>query len=210
MCKTTPLTVIRQTVFETARFRLRPAGAQDQALMYAWRSDHETARYLSGPPPASLQAQRAWFERVRDDARRSYHVMEDRQAHDEPLGYASLVCLGDDPLCAEWGVVMGHRRGSGLVRLLAPLCCHIALGLGGLQRLYACIHPGNVPAQRKMQTLGAVAIDGPHPYRKAGEHLYEIDVGPFALAVQARQGSEPDLAAALQVRAIPPLAHAQP
>lgn len=198
-----PLIIVRQTSFECSRFRLRPADGPDQALMFAWRSDPETARYLSGPPPASMAAQRAWFDRVRDDPTRAYHVMEDRAAGDQPLGFTSLVNIGDDPLCAEWGVVMGHRRGDGLVRLLAPMVCQVALGLAGLQRLYACINPANMPAQRKMQTLGAVALEGPHPYRKVGESLFEIEAGRFRLAAQSRLAAEPDLADALLVHAAP-------
>ena len=169
--------------------------------MFAWRSDAGTARYLSGAPPASLEAQQTWFARAGADPLRAYHLIEDRLAGDEALGFTSLVSLDAEAPEAEWGVVMGRRRGEGVVRLLAPLICRCALELSGMRRLYACVNPGNVPAMRKMMSLGAVIIEGPHRYRKAGETLYEIAADRFAQAVAARAASEPDLAMALQVHA---------
>jgi RimJ/RimL family protein N-acetyltransferase len=196
-----PVTAFRRTCFETDRFRIRPAGPHDQGLMFAWRSDAATAHYLSGAPPASLAAQQAWFARAAADPLRAYHLIEDRLAGDEALGFTSLVSFDADEPEAEWGVVMGRRRGQGVVRLLAPLICRCALELSGLRRLYACVNPGNEPAMRKMTTLGAVIIEGPHRYRKAGEILYEIAADRLAQTVAARAATEPDLAMALQVRA---------
>ena len=193
-----PLDAYRQTEFRTRRIRLRPARARDQELMFGWRSDADTARYLSGAAPKSIDEQREWFARVSRNTCYSYHIVEDEGV---PIGFTSM--FNADPACpdAEWGLIIGRQRKPGDVRVVAPLCCTCAFGYGGLDTLYVCVNENNVGAVRRVEQMGARLIDGPSNYRKEGELLLRIDSDEFDKKLTALVAGNPALADELAVAA---------
>jgi RimJ/RimL family protein N-acetyltransferase len=184
-----PLAAYRRAEFHTLRFRLRPIGEADQPLMYRWRSDAQTSRFLGAPAPVSLQNQLDWFYSIRDNPAYCYHIIED---DGEPIGFTALINTDPARADAEWGVVLGKYRGRGLVRVIAPLYCKCALTLMGLDSIYTCIHHKNIAAIRKMEQVGAVLVDGPHTYRKSGELLFRIDSNHFKEKLREFSETDPE------------------
>ena len=186
-----PLDIYRCTAFRTPRIRLRPARAEDQPLMFGWRSDVETSRFLSGAAPATIDEQRRWFARVCDDPSYSYHIVEDEGV---PIGFTSM--YNADPACAEaeWGLIIGTSRKAGDVRIVAPLCCSCAFGVGGLDALYVCVNEANVGAVRRVEQMGAVRFNEPSAYRKEGELLLRIQPDGFEERRRALIAGNPALA----------------
>ena len=175
-CSQRPLAVYRRAEFRTSQYRLRPASAQDQHLMFGWRSDGETARFLSGSAPKSIEDQLAWFESVRRDASYSYHIIEYQNV---PIGFTSMFNADPSEHEAEWGVVLGEHKGQGLVKLIAPLCCICAFRFAELEKIYSCVNHNNGAAMRKMEQLGATLFEKPSRYRKNGELLFRINADEF-------------------------------
>lgn len=144
--------------------------------MFAWRSDAVTSRYLSGAAPASIENQRAWFERVCRDASYSYHIVED---HGAPIGFTSMFNADPANNEAEWGLVIGRQRKPGDVRIVAPLCCKCAFDFGGLEAIYTCIKAENSGAIRRVEQMGARLVEEPSIYQKKGELLFRIRSDDF-------------------------------
>ncbi|MCB1706913.1 MAG: GNAT family N-acetyltransferase [Halioglobus sp.] len=171
-----PLADYRRAEFRTNRYLLRPACAQDQQLMFGWRSDAETSRYLAAPAPQSIESQLAWFDRVCRDTAYSYHIVEDGGV---PIGFTSMFNADPSYADAEWGVVMGKQRAPGAVRIFAPLCCLCAFKFGGLAFLYTCINENNSGAVSRVRQMGAKLYEEPSVYRKQGELLFRISAEEF-------------------------------
>lgn len=192
-----PLATHRRTEFRTRRFRLRPVRAQDQEMMFSWRTDVDTSRYLSGAAPESIEQQKAWFERVRADEAYSYHIVEDNGA---AIGYVSLFNADASRAEAEWGVVMGRQRKGSDVRYLAPLCCVCAFEYGELEALYTCVNEDNTNAVRRVQQMGARLVEGTSIYRKEGELLLRIQGSEFKDTLSKLVAGNPALADELDVQ----------
>lgn len=191
-----PLALYRKAEFRTNRFRLRPAGVQDQNLMFGWRSDADTSRFLSGAAPESIENQLAWFERVCADSAYSYHIVEDMG---EPIGFTSMVNADPTQAEAEWGLVISKQRKPGDGRIVAPLCCKCAFTLASLKNLYTCINEGNAGAVRRVEQMGASPVEGPSVYRKKGELLFRINADDFEETLLTLTNSNPSLIDALDV-----------
>lgn len=184
-----PLADYRRAEFRTSRFLLRPARAEDQGLMFGWRSDVDTSRYLSGAAPKSIENQREWFERVCRDTSYSYHIVEDQGV---PIGFTSMFNAAPTNADAEWGLIIGKQREPGDVRVVAPLCCKSAFKFGELNALYTCINEDNVGAIRRVQKMGARRYESPSAYRKKGELLFRIDSEEFKKVLLTLAASNPE------------------
>ena len=158
--------------------------------MFGWRSDAETARFLSGAAPKSIEDQLEWFERVRRDTSYSYHIIEDQSV---PIGFTSMFNADPAHSEAEWGVVMGKHREPGVVRVIAPLCCICAFKYGGLENLYTCINEKNGGAIRRVEQFGAMLIEEPSIYRKDGELLFRINSDAFKKTLLTLVDTNPTL-----------------
>lgn len=185
-----PLDVYRRAVFRTKRIRIRPARALDQILMFGWRSDADTSRFLSGDAPESMKDQRDWFDRIRSNTSYGYHIVEDRGV---PIGYTSMFNADPATSDAEWGLVMGKNREPGDVRIVAPLCCTCAFKFGGLDAVYTCINENNSGAVRRVKQIGAKLFEGSSAYRKKGELLFKIGSDEFEKALLGLADSNPTL-----------------
>lgn len=186
----TPLETYRRAIFSTNRVRLRPALEQDQDLMFSWRSDADTSRFLSSEAPKTIENQRQWFEEVRKDTSYSYHIVEDQGV---PIGYASMFNADPETPEAEWGLVIGKKREPGDVRIIAPLCCRSVFRYGGLEAIYTPINEKNTGAIRRVTQLGARLHEEPNVYRKAGELLYRIGAEDFEQALLTFAETYPEL-----------------
>lgn len=169
--------------------------------MYGWRSDADTARYLSGVAPESIEQQRAWFERVCDDPSFSYHIVE---LAGMPIGFTSMFNAEPEKPEAEWGVVIGKRREPGDVQAIAPLCCKCAFAFGGLTALYTSINEENSGAIARVKQMGAELYEASSPYRKNGELLFQIHADDFEKKLHELTESKPALAQALTVEMYDP------
>ncbi|MFK7974603.1 MAG: GNAT family N-acetyltransferase [Halioglobus sp.] len=192
----TPLATYRRAQFRTHRFLIRPARDNDQELMYSWRSDSATARFLSGAAPASIESQRQWFARVQNDTAYSYHIVED---NGEPIGFTSMFNADPARAEAEWGLIISKQRDPGDGRIVAPLCCKCAFELAGLEALYTCINEGNTGAVRRVEQMGAKLFEGPSAYHKKGEILLRISADNFKTQLLALIDSKPSLSKELDV-----------
>ncbi len=169
---------------------------QDQQLMFAWRSDAATARFLSGAAPESIENQLAWFEKVCRDAAYSYHIVEDQGV---PIGFTSMVNADPAHSDAEWGVVMGTQRVQGVVRIFAPLCLICAFKYGGLKNVFTCINEDNSGAVRRVKQMGARLFEAPSVYRKKGELLFRINADEFKETLSGLADASPEWTDALAV-----------
>jgi len=164
--------------------------------MFRVRSDADTARFLSGAAPKSIENQRAWFERVCGDQRYSYHIVEDQG---EPIGFASMFNADSATAEADWGLIISKQRKPGDGRIVAPLCCKCAFQLAGLKNLYTCINEDNGGAIRRVEQMGARLFEGPSIYRKEGELLVQIAAENIETKLLQLTHSKPTLADALNV-----------
>ena len=180
-----PLAAYRQVTFTTDMFRLRPIDKQDQTRMYSWRSDAQTARFLSAPEPKSFAHQLDWFDRIRHNPAYCYHLIEERRSGFKAIGFVALINRDPTRPEAELGLVLGSQRGRGLGKILTPLACSYAFKLIGLRTLYTCIQPQNRAAIRQMEHLDAVLVEGTHRYRKPRELLFQIDSVRFDTTLSA-------------------------
>ena len=149
---------------------------QDQELMFGWRSDVDTSRYLAGAAPASLEQQLKWFEGVRANTAYSYHIVE---LDEQPVGFTSMFNADPARRDAEWGLVIGTQRTPGDVRVIAPLCLFCVFQFAELEMVYVSVNEDNGGAIRRVQQMSAVPSEGPGAYRKDGEVLMSISAGRF-------------------------------
>ena len=165
--------------------------------MFGWRSDVETARFLSAAAPESIENQMAWFERVCRDTSYSYHIVEDLGV---PIGFTSMVNADPAHSDAEWGVVMSTQRQPGVVKIFAPLCCICAFKFGGLENLFTCINENNTGAIRRVKQMGAKLFEEPSIYRKKGELLFRITADGFKETLSGLADDSPEWTDALAVQ----------
>jgi RimJ/RimL family protein N-acetyltransferase len=165
--------------------------------MFGWRSDVETARFLSAAAPESIENQLAWFERVCRDTSYSYHIVEDLGV---PIGFTSMVNADPAHSDAEWGVVMSTQRQPGVVKIFAPLCCICAFKFGGLENLFTCINENNTGAIRRVKQMGAKLFEEPSIYRKKGELLFRITADGFKETLSGLADDSPEWTDALAVQ----------
>jgi RimJ/RimL family protein N-acetyltransferase len=164
--------------------------------MFGWRSDADTARFLSGAAPKSIEDQLDWFETVCRDTSYSYHIIEYQNV---PIGFTSMFNADPAQPEAEWGVVIGESRGQGLVQVIAPLCCISAFKFGELENLYTCINAKNGPAMRKMEQMGAARCEESSIYRKKGELLFRINSYEFKKTLSTLADTSPAVTDELDV-----------
>ena len=194
-----PLAVHRRAEFRTTRVRLRPAREEDQELMFGWRSDAATARYLSGAAPESMQQQRQWYDGVRGDSAYSYHIVENDGV---PVGFTSMFNAEPTQRDAEWGLVIGGERTPGDVRIIAPLCCYCAFRFAELETIFVCINEDNAGAIRRVEQLSAMRFDAPSAYNKEGEMLMSIHADKFKARLSSLIEGNPALTEILDAEMI--------
>ena len=154
-------------VLETARLRLCPLSASDEADLIALDSDPEVMRYVGSP--AGVRSPTETAERARR------RIRESERGEYEPLGFwriegradrtfygvGALIRMpdaGDDP-GAEPDVEVAYRLargawGRGVATEAAEALVAHALGPLGLLRVVAVTYPANRASQRVLDKLG--------------------------------------------------------
>ncbi|HSB40740.1 MAG TPA: GNAT family N-acetyltransferase [Methylomirabilota bacterium] len=155
-------------VLETARLRLRPLAASDEADLIALDSDPEVMRYVGSPAGVRTPAETA--------ARARRRIRESERGEYEPLGFwriegradrafhgvGALIRMpdaGDARPGSEPDVEVAYRLtrgawGRGIATEAAEALVAHALGPLGLARVVAVTYPANQASQRVLDKLG--------------------------------------------------------
>ena len=195
----------KRTHFESRDFCFKPMTEKDQELMFRWRTDPETARFLSGAPPISLDQQLQWFASVERDPSTCFYIFSEKSTTGlVPIGYILFTGRATTENDAKFGVVLGARTGQGVGRLLLSLICRLGFDLMGFDGLYASIQPGNAPAVTLVDWMGGRLVHGPHLYRKSGELLLYLDPAGIEPALTDLRRRDPEEWKELELTTSPP------
>jgi RimJ/RimL family protein N-acetyltransferase len=129
---------------------LRPANADDEARLLAWRNDPATreASFSTAVIPADRHAR--WFARKLHDAATALLVIEEDGS---PVGQVRL----DRVAAASAGISIGlepEARGRGIGREALRLAVEQAQGLLGVTRITALVKPENTSSLRAFRGAG--------------------------------------------------------
>ncbi len=159
-------------------YRIRPLRSEDQELMFLWRTNPETSKYLKAPPPPSLEAQRRWFSSV-EEGTDIYYLLTLEGEEASAIGYACFLSKCWEDRAAKLGLVLGEQARSGKGKSFAFLLLRLGFEKMGLTKVLGSVDPENSPAARLLQFVGGQSVSGPHAYRKENEDLYEINNDRF-------------------------------
>ena len=132
---------------------LRDLVADDAERLHAWRREPEVNRWMSDPPPVSLEAQQRWVEAViADPDRRGWIITYNAQ----PTGFLMLSGLTDCNRRAEWGWYIGDpdARGRGVGRAAQALGLDKAFDEFGLEKVWAEVLADNDTALKAQTSCG--------------------------------------------------------
>jgi len=85
----------------------------DIELVRTWRNSPEVAQYMYTDSQITMKQQEAWFERVKDDARSKYWLIE---YNERKIGLASLTDINFTLSSCYWAFYIGDNtvRGGGI------------------------------------------------------------------------------------------------
>jgi UDP-4-amino-4,6-dideoxy-N-acetyl-beta-L-altrosamine N-acetyltransferase len=82
-----------------------PLAKDDLELVREWRTRPDIARWMNTPGPMSAEAQRAWFERGRDDDSSEHYMV---RVDSEPVGVINLADIDRRHRRASVGYYLGR------------------------------------------------------------------------------------------------------
>ena len=86
---------------------LRKIREEDLENIMRWRMDEEITRYMNTNPKLTLEGQRAWLERIRNDTDVRYWLIE---VDSQPAGVINLTGLDDPRGDLGWAYYVGEKR----------------------------------------------------------------------------------------------------
>lgn len=92
---------------------LTPLTKEDIELVRIWRNSPEVAQYMYTENEISIEQQKAWFERVKDDDTSKYWIIE---YDNQKIGLASLTGISNTLSSCYWAFYLGTDvpRGGGI------------------------------------------------------------------------------------------------
>jgi RimJ/RimL family protein N-acetyltransferase len=144
-------------ILHTARLRLRPLRAGDEAALFAVFGDPQVMRYWSTPPWADPGPALAMIEHdlaAEPDGDTLRLALVDGRG-DELLGTCSLFARSRQSRRAEMGYALARRAwGRGLMHEALRALLDHGFGAWDLNRVEADIDPRNAASARTLQRLG--------------------------------------------------------
>lgn len=92
---------------------LTPLTKEDIELVRIWRNSPEVAQYMYTENEISVEQQKAWFERIKDDNTSKYWIIE---YDNQKIGLASLTGISNTLSSCYWAFYLGTDvpRGGGI------------------------------------------------------------------------------------------------
>ena len=119
-----------------------------------WMNDPATRRGLARRLPITLEAETAWYEgAAADSGRAAYFTVYDRQDL-TPVGTTSLGGIDHANGTAEFGIMLGERRGRGIGTDAARLTLYWAFDELGLHNVMLRVLAWNETALRAYRRVG--------------------------------------------------------
>jgi RimJ/RimL family protein N-acetyltransferase len=159
---------LKEDIMGEARVRLRPITEADLPDYVRWLNDPEVTQWLSREPGLTMDEEREWFARKRDDDRELVLAIEADGRH---IGGCGLH-ISEDELTATFGIHIGEKscwgRGHGAAATREML--RIGFAERGLHRIQLETWTHNTRAIRCYEKCG-FRREGVrrHAYLKGGE-----------------------------------------
>lgn len=143
--------------FSSERLTYRGIRRDDAAIIVAWRSDPANYRNFSDARSITMGEHLSWFEGYLKDLNRyDFMVLEGG----DPIGTCSLVSITSDG--CEVGYMIGDRTRRGQGYATEALCRVVELAFDelGVERVDACVLPGNDASLKVACKAGFVVASG--------------------------------------------------
>lgn len=142
---------------ESRRIRLRLLQERDLPLTLAWRNQDHVRKWFFHSDVIAPDQHRAWYERYRDRDDDFVFVIEEVQAHYQPVGQLALYNIDWEEGEGEFGRLMigePDAAGKGLAREATTLLVDAALTDWGLRKVYLKVLADNAPALAVYRACG--------------------------------------------------------